>query len=237
MEPLLHFLQENVPWLIEHKYLFLFLGSLLEGLNTRVFGGFLASVGAVGLLPVFLVMTVGHTLNGYLWYTVGYFGGAKSLDRWGHKEKLSHDIIEKVSDYFNRYSGRTIMITKFTFSFQIATLILAGSVKHNLKEFSKYNFYGSLGWAAITILVGYVFGQSFQLFVSLLKNLTLFLVSIGSAIALVIVIKLLMKSAFIKALRLDARMRKWNTRFRSRFDTLMSDTTDNDADNENGNKK
>lgn len=230
MEALLNFLQDKAPWLIEHKYLFLFLGSLVEGLNTMVFGGFLASVKAVDLLAVFLVMTGGHTLNGYLWYTVGYFGGAKSLDKWGHREKLSHDIIIKITNYFNRYSGRTIMITKFTFSLQIVALILAGSVKHNLKEFSKYNFYGSLGWAIITIFIGYIFGQSFQLFTNLIKNFTLFLVAIGGAITVVIILKLFMKSAFIKTLKIDAKLREWNVRLKSTMDMYLSNGKTNDGD-------
>lgn len=222
MESLLQFIQDKIPWLIEYKYLFLFLGSLIEGLNTMVFGGFLASIKAVNLLAVFVVMTIGHTLNGYIWYSVGYLGGAKTLDKWGHREKLSHDIIEKITNYFNRYSGRTILVTKFTFSLQIVALIMAGSLKHNMKEFSKYNFLGSLGWAFITIFIGYIFGQSFQLFVNFLKSFTYFIIAIAGAIALVIIIKLLMKSVFIKTLRIDAKIREWNKRIKNNIDFYLS---------------
>lgn len=206
MEGLLHFLQLNFPWLIEYRYLFLFLGALIEGLNTMVLGGFLASVGAVKILPTFLIMVLGHTLNGYFWYGVGYFGGAKSLDKWGHRQKLSHEIIKKVEDYFNRFSGKAIIITKFTFSFQIATLILAGSLKHNLKEFSKYNFYGSFGWTIITIAIGYIFGQSFNLFRIFIRNLTYLLAFLAGALVLVIAIKLIIKNAFIKSLKFEEKL-------------------------------
>jgi len=220
---LINILQSYTPWLIEHRYFFLFLGSLLEGMNTMVFGGFLASVGVVNILPLFLIMTLGHTLNGYLWYLVGFLGGAKALDRWGHRRKLSHEIIEKVTNYFNRYSGRAIMITKFTFSFQIATLILAGSLKHNLKEFSKYNFYGSLGWSVITIFVGYIFGQSYNLFRIFIKNLTYFAAFLGGAIVLIILLKLVMRGVFIKSLKLEDKLRKLNERWKKKFNSLLEE--------------
>ncbi|MBI2627197.1 MAG: DedA family protein [Parcubacteria group bacterium] len=222
MENILHFLQINLPWLISYKYLFLFLGSFIEGLNTMVFGGFLASLNAVNLWLVLLIMLVGHTLNGYVWYAVGFWGGAKSLDKWGHREKLSHDVIEKVTDYFNRYSGRTIMITKLTFSLQIAALIMAGSLKYNLKQFTKYNFYGSLGWTLLTVFVGYFFGESFEALRLFLKNFTYFIIFLGGAMALVIIFKIVMKSKFIRLIKLDAKLREINGIIKEKLDQVLS---------------
>ena len=222
MENILHFLQINLPWLISYKYLFLFLGSFIEGLNTMVFGGFLASLNAVNLWLILLVMLIGHTLNGYVWYAVGFWGGAKSLDKWGHREKLSHDIIEKVTDYFNRYSGRTIVITKLTFSLQIAALIMAGSLKYNLKQFTKYNFYGSLGWTLLTVFVGYFFGESFEALRLFLKNFTYFVIFLGGAMALIIIFKIIMKNKFIKFINLDAKLKELNGIIKEKLDQVLS---------------
>lgn len=188
-----------------------------------VLAGFLASIGAVRLFPIFLVMVLGHTLNGYMWYSVGFFGGAKSLDKWGHRGKLSHEIIEKVTYYFNKYSGRAIIFTKFTFSFEIATLITAGTLKYNLKDFSKYNFLGSFGWAILTIAIGYLFGQSFNLFRVFIRDLTYFLVFLLSAFALVLILKLLMRSAFIKSLRFEDKIRKIRGVIKDRFNGFLED--------------
>lgn len=223
MEAFLNFLQNNLPWLIEYRYLFLFLGSVFEGLNTLVLGGFLASAGLVKLVPLFLLLTVGHTLNGYLWYSVGFFGGAKALDKWGHRKKMSHEIIEKVADYFNRYSGRAIVFTKFTFSFEIATLITAGTIKYNFKDFSKYNFLGSLGWVFITVSIGYVFGQSFNLFSIFIRNLTYLLVFLAGAIVLAVILKILMRSAFVKSLKFEEKLKKWRETVKDRFNGFLDE--------------
>src|SRR3989344_8989755 len=101
MEQFLNFLQQNFPVIISHKYLFLFFGAMIEGLNTMVLGGFLVSINSIKLLPIFLLFTLAYTINGYIWYMVGYFAGAKPIDKWGRKDKKGRKVIEKVEEYFN----------------------------------------------------------------------------------------------------------------------------------------
>lgn len=230
MNQILDFIQQHAPYLITYKYLFFFLAGVFEGLNTLVVAGFVASTGQIKLYFIIPLLIVAHSLNGYLWYSVGYWGGAKSLDKWGHRDKLSHQIITTIDNYFKKYSGRAIMFAKFTFSLEIATLILSGSVKYNLKEFTKYNFFGSVGWVSATVLVGYFFGESFQLFYSFLKNFTLFLVFLGGAITLVYIIKILLKRYFIGYLLLQQRIREWTEKVRENIDSFLSEE-DKSVDN------
>lgn len=228
MEGVLQFIEAAFPALIAHKYLFLFLGAMTEGLNTMVLGGFLISVNTVKLLPVFLMFTLAYTINGYIWYTVGYFAGAKPIDKWGRKDKKGRKIIEKVEEYFGKYSGRAIIITKFTFSLTIATLIMAGSLKYNLKKFSLYNFIGSIGWVAATLFVGYFFGESYKLFFIYLKNLTYGLVFLGGAIALIYIIKLIFGSAFIKSLFITDKIKEFSHKLRNGLEEFLSNGSEED---------
>lgn len=221
MDNLLVFLQNYAPYLIEHKYLFLFLGGMIEGMNSLVLGGFIASTGQVKLQFLVPLLVVAHTLNGYGWYLVGYLGGAKSLDKWGHKNKISHNVINKIEEYFKRYSGRTIMFAKFTFSLEIATMILCGSLKYNLKKFTKYNFYGSAGWVGMTVFTGYFFGQSFKLIFNFLKSFTLLMLFLVVAIIVVYILKILLKKYFIGYLTIQEKIKEWTERMRHGFDDLM----------------
>src|SRR3989338_11611750 len=104
MEQFLAFFQSNFPVLFSHTYVFLFLGAAIEGLSTLVIGGFLVSTKSVSFLPALIAFALGHTVNGYVWYAVGYFGGAKSLDRWGRTKENSRKIIETVERYFHLHS-------------------------------------------------------------------------------------------------------------------------------------
>lgn len=223
MENIIHLFEASFPTLVEYKYLLLFLGSIFEGLNSMVLGGFLVSVGTIKLVPIFLIFTGGYVLNGYLWYTVGYFAGAKPIDRWARKDKKGRKIVEKVEEYFHKYSGRAIIFTKFTFSFTIATLIMAGSLKYNLRKFSLYNFIGSIGWVALTLFIGYFFGQSYKFFIEYLKGFTYLVVFLGGAVALVYVLKLTLGSAFVKSLFLAEKLKELGDKFKDGIDKFLSD--------------
>ncbi len=221
MESVVRFIQENLPFLIKHIYLFLFIGGLFEGFNVLILSGFLASFGQVKLVFIFPILLLAHVFSGYMWYFVGYFGGAKALDKWGHRNKISHNVIDKVTNYFHRFSSRAIMFAKFTYGLEIATLIMSGSLKYNLKKFSRYNFLGSLGWVALTILVGYFFGQSFKLFFTLLKNLTIAVLFLAGAIALIYIVTILLKRFYLDYLTLREKFRDWSHKVINDIDDFL----------------
>ena len=223
MENIVHLFESSFPTLVEYKYLLLFLGSIFEGLNSMVLGGFLVSVGSIKLLPIFLIFTVGYIFNGYLWYSVGYFAGAKPIDKWVRKDKKGRKIVEKVEEYFHKYSGRAIVFTKFTFSLTIATLIMAGSLKYNLRKFSLYNFICSIGWGALTLFIGYFFGQSYKFFIEYLKGFSYLILFLGGAVILVYVLKFVFGSAFIKSLFLKERLKEFSDKLKDGIDKLLSD--------------
>lgn len=226
MELVLQFLQENLPFIFAHKYWFLFLGAAIEGLNTMVLGGFLVSINSINLGPAFLLFLSGYTLNGYLWYLVGYFAGSAPIDRWGRRDPKSKKIIERVEQYFEKYSGKAIIITKFTFSLTIATLIIAGSLKYSFRKFSVYNFIGSLLWVILTMSIGYFFGQSYRFFFDYLKNLTFFIIFFGAAVYLVYIFRKAAFSAFIRSLLAHEKLRFLGDRIKGVVDRILSDKED-----------
>ena len=223
METFFHFFQSYFPTPIHYKYLFLFLGATIEGMNTIILAGFLVSIGSITLLPMFLLCILGETINGYLWYAVGYFAGAKPIDKWGRNDPKSRKIIEKVEEYFGKYSGRAIVFTKLTWSLTIATLIMAGSFKYNLRKFGWYNFLGSAGWVGITFFVGYFFGQSYKLLLEYLTNVFYILVFLGGAIAIIYFIKISFRSAFIRSLFLADRIKGFSDKMKNGMDKFLSD--------------
>ena len=223
METFFSFFQSNFPAIIHYRYLFLFLGATIEGMNTIILAGFLASIGSVALLPSFLLSVLAVIINGYIWYMVGYFAGAKPIDKWGRKDPKSRKIIEKVEEYFEKYSGRAIVFTKLTWSLTIATLIMAGSFKYDLKRFGWYNFLGSAGWATLTFFIGYFFGESYKWLLSYLTNVFYALIFLGGAIAIMYFIKMSFRSAFIRSLLLTDRIKEFSDKMKDGIDKFLSD--------------
>lgn len=218
MDGLLKFIEINAPFILTYKYLLVFLGAAIEGLNTMVLAGFLVSTGALKPLPTFILLVFGYTVNGYGWYAVGYFAGSKPLDRWGRKDEKGRKVIETVERYFHRYSGRAIVITKFTFSLTIATLIMAGSLKYNFKKFMFYDFVGSLGWAALTMGIGFFFGQSYQFFFKYIENVTYGIIFIALAIVLLYLLKISFKSRFVKSLQVAEKIKELGEKIKTGLD-------------------
>lgn len=226
MESVLLFLQHAFPFVFAHKNWFLFIGSAVEGLNVMILGGFLISVNSIRFLPTFLILLSGDMLNGYAWYAVGYYAGSKPIDKWGRSKPRSKKIIDKVQAYFERYSGKALVITRFTFSLTIATLIMAGSLKYNLRKFAWYNFVGAVLWVMVTLFIGYFFGQSYKFFFVYLANFTYALVFLGGAIAIVYIIKNIARSAFVKSLFIGDMIRDLSTKLRAEVDRLLSNGHD-----------
>jgi membrane protein DedA with SNARE-associated domain len=214
-------LQDNFPILVHYRYLFLFIATLIEGFNSIILAGFLASIGSVLVVPAILICIAGDFFNGWAWYAVGYWGGAKPIDKWGRKDPKSRKIIETVERYFQRYSGRAIIFTKLTWSLTIATMIMAGSFKYNFRKFSIYNFIGGLGWVAITFAVGFVFGKGYKA-INLVNNIGYLILFLVGAAFLVYALKVIFKSKFIQSLYAMERLRDFGEKLRDGIDKMIS---------------
>lgn len=209
-------------FVVSHVYLFLFLGTFFEGLNTIVLAGFLASFEKVLLSATFPLLLFAHILNGYAWYLVGRKSGDFVLRRFGGKKGVEKTM-ERIGRYFDRYSGRAVILSKFTLGFEIATLTLAGSLKYNFKKFSLYNAVGSLGWVSMTLFVGYFFGQSFKFFFTAIKNISLAIVFLAIAIALIYIFALFLKRHYKHYLQMRERVHNLGGRFADRWDKLFGE--------------
>jgi len=223
MDIFIRIINEYAPFLINKIYFILFAGGVLEGMNTFILAGFLSSFGKVDLVIVIPLLIVAHTLNGYMWYCVGYLGGAKALDRWGHKSKLSHEMINKISSFFERYSGRAIILSKFTFSFEIITMILSGSLKYDLKKFSRYNLVGSMGWVIMTVMIGHFFGKSYSYFFEKVKNLTLAILFLAIAIISLYLIAVLFKGYYAGYIEKSYNFKYWKDKINENIEKFFKD--------------
>lgn len=226
MEDFFNFFQAIFPTLVEHKYIFIFLGASIEGMNTTILAGFLASIASVSLWPAFFICLAGEIINGFLWYTVGYYAGAKPIDKWGRQDKKSRNIIEKVEEYFKRYSGRAILFAKITWSLTIATMITAGSFKYDFKRFAWYNFLGSVLWIGMVFFVGFFFGESYKYLFNYLKNLVFVFIFLGGAITIGYILKIIFRSAYVRTLFLTERFRELGDKLKDGIDKFLSDRQD-----------
>ncbi len=186
MDHFLAILQYNDELIRRWGYLLFFAASWIEGLNSMILAGFVASLGKLNIFLVIPVIALGHAFSGFSWYAVGFFGGTSALERFGKYFHIAQKRILQAQAYFEKHGGKAIVVTKFTVGFTITTLILAGTLKMPLRKFAAYNFIGSAIWACMTALFGYTFGLSFRLLAHYIESITniilLFLLCLGGAI-------------------------------------------------------
>jgi len=210
-----------LSFLLGFKYLFLFLATILEGMNSIVLAGFLTSIGQLKVILIIPMLIVAHAINGYLWYGVGYWGGAGVLDWWRKRSRVSNKAVNRVENYFKRYSGRAILFAKFTLSLEIITMILSGVLRYPLNKFFRYNLIGSAGWVALAFSFGFLFGESLAISISLVENSIFILLFLLGAIALLYLVKFIIKRLFLRYIGLQDYIKELGEKLRDGIDDML----------------
>lgn len=146
--------------LLHYRYAILLLVVIFEGTATMVATGAMIAAGIFNPLYAFLVCSLAEFIDGFVWYTVGYYFGATPIEYFIRNSPGRQALMATIRRHSDRSAGLVILVVKMTYSVTNATLILIGSLKYNFKRFAFYNAVGSFGWAAMLLGLGYVFGQA-----------------------------------------------------------------------------
>jgi membrane protein DedA with SNARE-associated domain len=148
------------------KYFLLFIGVIIEGPILMIVCGFFLKLGALELLPLFLVLLAGDLLADAAWYYVGHRFGESLFLRHGKLFSITPERFAKVKELFHRYHDRILLISKVTIGFgmALATLIVAGATKVPFQRFMLLNFIGEFVLVAVLLALGYAFGELYNSF-------------------------------------------------------------------------
>lgn len=170
----------------EHRYIFAFLGALFEGTFIMILAGVFYKLGYFNFWGLMAVLVGGYITNGLIWYAIGRFGGHKILEKWGRRIHLTRNIIERLEDYFQRHSVKTLFITRITYGLSMYAFMIAGSFKMNMKKFLTVSFAATVVWVLVLTGLGYVFGVSYGALAIVNKTIT-----VGLAVLISVVIVLI----------------------------------------------
>jgi undecaprenyl-diphosphatase len=139
-----------------------FVGLVAPGETVVLAGGVVAGQGEIHLIPliglVWLCAVLGDTTSFY----VGRRLGRRFLEKHGPRVKITHERLEQVEGYFERYGGRTILIGRFIGLVRALAPFIAGSSGLPYGRFIPYSVVGCGAWATVFCVLGYVFWQSFD---------------------------------------------------------------------------
>jgi len=125
--------------------------SLLFIVGTLAGGGYLNIW--LSYILFLLAAILGNAINYWLGHKLGNKIFAKENAKWFNKENL-----EKTHQFFEKYGGKTIIITRFMPVIRSFAPFVAGMGSMRYKTFLIYNFVGGFLWVTSFTFAGYFFG-------------------------------------------------------------------------------
>lgn len=127
--------------------------SLLFGVGAlAAVGGSSLSIGGLFLL-LSLAALAGNTVN----YAVGRALGQRALN--GHYRFIRQSYLVRTQDYFRRYGGLTVLLSRFMPIVRTFAPFVAGIGRMPYHRFQAWNTIGGVAWVGAFLLGGYVFGN------------------------------------------------------------------------------
>ncbi len=120
-------------------------------------GVFSADGGGLNIFATLLVFYAAAILGNTSNYWIARFFGKRIIDS-GKVKALTPERMSKLDQFFAKYGGLTIVITRFMPFFRTFAPFIAGTGHMNFGKFTLFNCIGGISWASLFVLVGYFFG-------------------------------------------------------------------------------
>jgi membrane protein DedA with SNARE-associated domain/membrane-associated phospholipid phosphatase len=139
-----------------------FVGLIAPGETIVLAGGVIAGQGEIDLIPLIGLVWVCAVLGDTTSFFIGHRLGRRFLEKHGPRVKITHERLEQVEGYFDRFGGRTILIGRFIGLVRALAPFIAGSSGLAYRRFIPYSIVGCGLWSTTFCVLGYVFWRSFD---------------------------------------------------------------------------
>ena len=200
----------HVQDILRHGYLWLFLAALLERIGLPLLvtplviaAGAVAGIGDLNLLAVIVVTVIASEVGDLIWYELGRNRGPSVL-RLLCKISLEPDsCVRRSQDAFVRHSTSSLISSKFVPGVGRLAGPVAGMSGMPREQFLLLNGLGSLLWAVVFALVGYVPARKLPMDLLIEEAAGWILVLLVVVLAANVVWKYLHRQKFIRSLRVS----------------------------------
>jgi undecaprenyl-diphosphatase len=140
-----------------------FLGFFMPGESMVMVAGFLAGQDLLNIRALIVVVAFAAILGDTIGYEFGRRLGRDWLRRHGKKFWLRPERLDRMDAFFTGYGGWSVLFAHFLHVGRALMPFFAGASRLPYLRFVSFNAVGCVLWATIYSLVGYLFGQSWQL--------------------------------------------------------------------------
>ncbi|KEZ73156.1 MULTISPECIES: DedA family protein [Pseudomonas] len=141
-----------------YGYWVIFLGCLLEGETVLILGGMAAHQGALQLLQVIGLATLGGMLGDQLLFWTGRYSGERLLP----KLKRHQSAIKRVEGLIQRYPTTSVFAVRFLYGMRLVGPMVIGASRLSPWRFALINVLSAAVWATLFVCAGYWAGEALQ---------------------------------------------------------------------------
>jgi membrane-associated protein len=129
----------------------------LPGDSLLFAAGTFASLGALNVWVLFILLSIAAILGDTINYWIGHFVGEKAFS--GNIRFLKKEYLERTHDFYERHGGKTIILARFIPIIRTFAPFVAGIGEMSYGRFLTYNVVGGILWVGIFVFAGYYFGN------------------------------------------------------------------------------
>jgi membrane protein DedA with SNARE-associated domain len=126
------------------------------------FAGYLAYLGHMNLLLAATAGALGCNAGSVIAYWIGAKGGRPLVERYGRWVLMSHHDLDRMTTFFNRHGGITVLIARLLPVVRTFIAFPAGIARMPQARFHIYTFAGSWPWCYALAYVGMKLGEKWE---------------------------------------------------------------------------
>lgn len=200
----------HVQDIVRHGYLWLFVSTLLERLGLPLLvtplviaAGAIAGIGDLNLLGILVVTVIASEVGDLVWYELGRNRGPSVLRLLCMISLEPDSCVRRSEDAFARHMTTSLISSKFVPGVGRLAGPVAGMSGMARERFLLLNGLGSLLWAVVFALVGYIPARKLPIDVLLEQAAGWILVLLILALAANVIWKYIQRQKFIRSLRVS----------------------------------
>lgn len=161
-----------------------FVGLVVPGETIVILAAAAASQGVLDPYRLAAVVCTAAVLGDSAGYFIGRRVGREFILRHPRLFRISKRHMEKADGYFARHGGKTIFFGRWIGFLRSLAPLLAGSARMSYPRFLAYDLAGAISWGVVLTALGFFFGKSYNLVEAWLGRVSLFLLLLFGAAAL-----------------------------------------------------
>lgn len=156
-------------WVVSNGYALLFLGMLIEGPVVTAAAAFAAALGLLDVWAVFFISILGNLIPDIIYYTLGYWGREKLINKYGHYFGFTKEKAAKTEKMIEHHAGKSLIAIKLVPFLATPGLILAGASRMGLKKYILWSIVITVPSSLLYLIVGYYSGAAYSRFLHYLN--------------------------------------------------------------------